>query len=246
MMTEALQELGVNHDALTTAEAAQLDRQGYVVVRGVLPPAQAAAMAARLDALAVEEGEAAGTDFHTEKGTTRLGSLVNKSPLFDVCFSHPRALAAVAHIMGEDFGLSSITGRAAQPGEGHQALHRDGAGPCANALWVVSDFTEENGPTRLVPGSHLSDKTPAEGMTDPTAPHPDQLRIIAPAGTLVVINGWTWHGGTRNGTAHARHLVSAFFTRRGQYQGISNRKINPATQGRLNQAALHVLDHELV
>lgn len=245
MMTEILRELGVSENALAAEEATQLDEEGYLVVRGVLPAEQAARMAARLDAIAVEEGEAAGKDFHTEKGATRLGSLVNKDPLFDVCFSHPRALAAVAHIMGKDFGLSSITGRAAQPGEGHQALHRDGVGPCANALWVVSDFTEENGPTRLVPGSHLNDQAPPEALPDPSAPHPDQIRVIAPAGTLVVINGWTWHGGTRNGTSQPRHLVSAFFTQRGHYQGISNRKINQATQQRLSRAALYVLDHDV-
>ena len=82
-------------------------------------------MAARLDTLAAAEGENAGKDFHTEKGATRLGTLINKDPMFDICFLHPRGLAAVNYLMEGDFGLSSITGRAAQPGEGRAVVQPD-------------------------------------------------------------------------------------------------------------------------
>jgi ectoine hydroxylase-related dioxygenase (phytanoyl-CoA dioxygenase family) len=243
-LKEMLEALGVTESTLSREEAAFLDENGYVVMPGVLSTEQAAQMAARLDSIAAEEGEQAGTDFHTEYGTTRLGALVNKDPMFDVCFTHPRALAAVAHIMGDDFGLSSITGRAAQPGEGHQGLHRDDQDHCANALWVVSDFTEENGPTRLVPGSHRSTQAPHEGMADPLDSHPDEILLFAPAGTLVVIDGYTWHGGTKNNSSEPRHLVSAFFTQRDKYQGFAHRKVNESTRQRLSKAALYVLDHE--
>src|ERR1700677_4349422 len=98
-MTDALHELGVRPDTLTPSDRASLDRDGYMIVPNVLPPAQAAAMAARLDTLAAAEGESAGKDFHTEKGATRLGTLINKDPMFDTCFLHPRGLAAVNYLM---------------------------------------------------------------------------------------------------------------------------------------------------
>lgn len=244
-MMQSLRELGVTENTLSPEEMSRLDRDGYAVFQGVLSPRHSAQLAARLDALAIEEGDEAGKDFHTEKGATRLGSLVNKDPLFDICFTHPCVVAAVSHILGIDFGLSSLTGRAAQPGEGHQNFHRDNEHRCANALWVISDFTEENGPTRLVPGSHKSPHAPAEAMKDPGAAHPDEVSLIAPAGTLVVIDGWTWHSGTRNNSPHPRHLVSAFFTPRGLYQSFFPRYITAATRNRLSPAALFVLDHEL-
>lgn len=243
-MDEALTELGVKANTLSEKDRASLDGEGFMIVPNVLPAAQAATMAARLDALGIEEGEEAGKDFHTEKGTTRLGTLINKDPIFDVCFLHPLGLAAVNHVMAGNFGLSSITGRAAQPGDGHQVLHRDNSVPCANVLWAVSEFTAKNGPTRLVPKSHLFPTSPEKAMEDPKATHPDETYAIVPAGSLIVINGWTWHGGTRNGTEKPRHLVSAFFMPRGTYQDIAKRKLSVASQKRLSDAARFVIDHE--
>jgi len=244
-METALFDLGVRPGSLTDADRASLDREGCMIVPNVLPPALSAEMAARLDAIAAAEGEDAGKDFQVEKGATRLGSLINKDPVFDTCFLHPRGLAAVNHIMHGDFGLSSITGRAAMPGEGLQSLHRDNeALDSANVLWAVSDFTPDNGPTRLIPRSHLFPTAPGEAMADPVARHPDEIYVIVPAGTMIVINGRTWHSGTRNNTSRPRHLVSAFFLPRGRYQTDSHRKLTEASQQRLGDSAHFVIDHE--
>lgn len=230
---------------MTPSDRESLDRKGFLIVPDALPPVLAATMASRLDALAAEEGDNAGKDFQVEKGATRLGTLINKDPVFDLCFLHPRALAAVNYLLRGDFGLSSITGRAAQPGEGHQALHRDNQDfDSANVLWTISDFTPENGPTRLVPGTHLHASTPQQAMVDSAGKHPEEIYLIAPAGTLLVINGRTWHGGTRNGTNRPRHLVSAFFMPRGHYQPEAHRRLNGESRQRLSESARYVIDFE--
>lgn len=67
---------------------------------------------------------------------------------------------------------------------------------CINAMCMVTDFTEENGATRLVPGSHLSGVQP-----DPSVPHPfPSVAAAAPAGTVVIWDGRLWHaaGGNRS------------------------------------------------
>lgn len=244
-LTKALHDLGVDDDTLSPAEKAQLDELGYISFGQVIPTEQARHLAGRIDVIAAQEGENAGKDFHTEAGATRLGTLINKDPGFDVCFLHPKALAAVAHIIGCDFGLSSITCRAALPGEGGQGLHCDTliGIRAANALWMIDDFTDDNGPTRLIPGSHKFGKTPAEAI-DPKADHPDQIRTLGPAGTLIVINAHTWHGGTLNRSLRTRRLVSAFFMERGKYQDIAYRKLNSASQARLSPAARAMIDFE--
>ncbi len=127
--------------------------------------------------------------------------------MFDICFTHPRVLAAIARVLGGEFRLSSLNSRAVLPGQGLQGLHADWSGPVApgdyyvcNSIWLLDDFTAENGATRVVPGSHRSGKAAHEVMDDPAATHPEEILLIAPAGTVVIFNSHVWHGGTRNTT----------------------------------------------
>ena len=176
-MTTALRDLEVAPDILTADERAQLDRKGYLPLAGMLGPAEVAAFADRLAELSAAEGEKAGLEVHQEAGTDRLADLVNKDPMFEICFSHPRLLAAIHHVLG-NFRLFSLNSRAAHPGQGHQGLHTDFGEPVqpgdfrvCNSIWLLDDFTPENGATRVVPGSHLSavDATPEDGRPDASA-----------------------------------------------------------------------------
>jgi ectoine hydroxylase-related dioxygenase (phytanoyl-CoA dioxygenase family) len=73
--------------------------------------------------------------------------------------------------------------------------------PCVlNFAWMVSDFTVDNGGTRLAPGSHLSGVTP-----DGSVPH--KVATIAAegkAGSLLAFDGRVWHGTGRNVTEAPR------------------------------------------
>ena len=88
----------------------------------------------------------------------------------------------------------------ALPGQGLQGLHADwgadydGQFHVCNSIWLLDDFSAENGCTRLVPGSHLG-KHPKNTLEDTTVPHPDEEHLIAPAGTVAVFNSQTWHSG---------------------------------------------------
>jgi ectoine hydroxylase-related dioxygenase (phytanoyl-CoA dioxygenase family) len=247
---EALQVLGVRSDTLSPEEERCLDEDGFLPLPGILMPGQVARIADRLEELAETEGERAGIETHQEAGSIRLSDLINKDPLFDVTFTHPRVLAAVSHVLGGAFRLSSLNSRAAQPGEGLQHLHADWDGPVVpaeyqvcNTIWLLDDFTEENGATRLVPGSHRGGKMPRDEMPDPGAPHPREVKLIAPAGTVVVFNSHVWHGGTRNHTSRARRAMHAYFCRRDQPQQTDQRRyLRPETAARLSQAARFILD----
>ena len=249
-ITEALYALGVRDDTLIASEKEQLDRDGFLPLPGILSAEQVDALRRRTRALFLQEGEDAGKEVHQEAGTDRLSDLVNKDPMFEVCFTHPRVLAAVAHVLGGDLKLSSLNSRAALPGEGLQALHLDGGLPSApgvydvcNSIWLLDDFTPENGPTRLVPGTHRAGKGPGDVMADPVAPHPDEVLLLAPAGTVAVFNSHVWHGGTRNGSDHPRRALHSFFTRRGLPQQLDQRcYLRPETAARLSEAARVILD----
>src|ERR1700712_4549500 len=96
---EVLSKLGVSEDVLSAEEKSFLDENGYLPLPGILSPDQVQAIANRLAELTAEEGDQAGSEVHQEKGTVRLSNLVNKDPLFEICFTHPRVLAAIAHVL---------------------------------------------------------------------------------------------------------------------------------------------------
>jgi ectoine hydroxylase-related dioxygenase (phytanoyl-CoA dioxygenase family) len=247
---EALRSLGVNENILTAEEKEKLDRDGFLPLPAILSAKQVSAFGSRLDELVKLEGEDAGKEVHQEKGTDRLSDLVNKDPLFEICFTHPRVLAAISHVLCGEFKLSSLNFRAALPGQGLQGLHADWGSAVepgdyfvCNSIWLLDDFTEQNGATRVVPGSQRSGKLPKDAMADPTAPYPGEIMVIAPAGTVVVFNSHTWHGGTLNATSMRRRAMHSYFCRRDQPQQLDQRKyIRPETVTRLSPAARYLLD----
>lgn len=249
-MTDALDALGVTNDQLSDEERCHLDEQGYLPLEGVLNDAQVKILRARFDELVESEGHAAGKEVHQEEGTNRLSNLVNKGPEFEVCISHPKVLAAMRHVLGSKFRLSSLNGRAALPGQGLQALHadwREGVEPgnyyVCNSIWLLSDFTRENGATRVVPGSHRSRQHPRDALEDPKAPHPEEVILFGKAGTVVVFNAHTWHGGTVNTTDEPRYGLHGYYTRRDQKQQTDQRAmLSGKTVARLNMALRTIVD----
>lgn len=250
-ITDALRELGVGNDTLTLAEKEQLDRDGYLPLPGLLSPEQVTAFNAKLAELLAAEGENAGKEVHQEAGTDRLSNLVDKAPdLFAPCFTHPRLLAGIAHVLNGNLKLSSLNARAALPGQGLQGLHADwgravqpGDYAVCNSIWLLDDFTYDNGATRVVPGSHRSGKMPGDVMANPSDPFPGEQKIIAPAGTVVIFNSHTWHGGTKNETDKPRRALHSYFCRRDQTQQLDqHRNLRAETVARLRPAARVVLD----
>ena len=247
-MATALAELGVTEGTLDADTVQRLDRDGYAPLPGVLTGEQLGCIRARLAELTAAEGAEAGREVHQEAGTDRLSDLVNKDPMFEVCFTDPRVLACVAHVLG-DFKLSSLNSRAALPGRGLQGMHAEGGpvglGPyqVCNSIWLLDDFTPDNGATRVVPGSHRLTVSVRDAMDDTSAPHPDEVKLTAPAGTVVVFNSHLWHGGTLNRAGRPRRALHSYFTRRANGQQLDQRKyIRPETLARLSPAARFILD----
>ncbi|MEH0441488.1 phytanoyl-CoA dioxygenase family protein [Streptomyces scabiei] len=249
-MSQAMDDLGVTGDLLDHETVRQLDENGFVILPKFLPSHQVQALRARLTELLVAEGERAGTEVNREPGTMRVSDLVNKGQIFETCFTHPLLLAGVRHVLGE-FKLSSLSSRLPLAHEGKQPLHADWRGGAPqpgdyqvfNSLWLLDDFRNDNGATRVVPGSHLWGHAPANAMADPTAPHPAEKLILAPAGSLVMFNGHLWHGGTRNRSGGPRQALHAYFTHRSNAQQLDQATFaRPETLAHLSLAARFILD----
>ncbi len=249
-ISQALTTLGVTEQTLTADEKNFLDTNGYLPLHNILDAAQVNALTARLAQLAAEEGEQAGLEVHQEKGTVRLSNLVNKGEIFEVCYTHPRVLAAIAHVLKGNLKLSSLNARAALPGEGLQSLHVDWRGAVeagdfhvCNSIWLLDDFTAGNGATRVVPGSQNWAQTPQQAMSNAMDTHLQEVILVAPAGTVVIFNSHTWHGGTLNRTQNPRRALHSYYCRRDQKQQTDQRSsLNPETVARLSLATQVVLD----
>ena len=147
------------------------------------------------------------------------------------------------HVLGPQIKLSSLNARSADPnGELPQPLHVDmsalpdeqGYWVC-NTIWMLDDFTTENGATRVIPGSHKWGRRPQDVLENPLTPHPEEILVLGSAGSIAVMNAHAWHGGTANRTAAPRLAMHAFYCRRDKpQQQYQKQLLRPDVQDNLS------------
>ncbi|QHW32992.1 phytanoyl-CoA dioxygenase family protein [Paenibacillus rhizovicinus] len=251
---EMLVSLGVHEQTLSETEKQTLSERGFIVFERLIGEEQLEALRERYEALMAKS---AGTIAHQrEAGTRRLFDLENQGPEFDAMYVMPKVLAAVWHLLGRDFRFVTLNGRDAVPGEGLQALHSDWpSGPdgrlnAVTCLVMLDDFTPTNGATRVVPGTHRSGVNPAYDWPKGKAQeaHPDEVLVLAPAGSVAVMSSHLWHGGTQNRTDGTRRALHPFYMGREQKQSgahLDTRDyIRVKTYKRLSPAARYLLNVE--
>ncbi|MDR3701262.1 MAG: phytanoyl-CoA dioxygenase family protein [Candidatus Sulfopaludibacter sp.] len=228
----------------------QLRNEGVVILPRAMDAAWLESLRAAVARQLELEGENAGAEFRKEDHAQRLANLVDKGDVFRRLICHPDLLEAAQAVLGADFKLGSLNYRGADPrSDSAQPLHCDmGMTPdergnaVFNSIWLLDDFTPENGATRYVPGSHRSGKLPLTVLPDLKAPHPDERLALAAAGDVILMNAHLWHGGTANRSDAPRRSLHAFFVRgdlpQQQYQ---KRLLRPETQAGLSADLRRIL-----
>lgn len=193
-------------DASTDADEVYsvLERDGCVIVRDMLPTDAIDAMMSELRPAL--DAKPTGRDDFVGRRTKRLPALIAKSPRVGDFIADERILDIMDRVLGpycDNFTLSSNSLTVIGPGETPQPLHRDDSlYPFAHpsernshctAFWALSDFTEANGATRIVPGSHRwdDDRRPTEA---------EAVQAVMSRGSACIFLGATYHGGSRNVT----------------------------------------------
>jgi len=235
---------------MTEQEKRQLDEQGYVVLDGAIDTDLLNALRTRILELFDDEGDLAGREFRTEEHAHRLANLVDKGEVFSRAIVLPRLLQYVRHVLGPGIKLRSLNARSADPDtDVGQPLHVDmsaipddkGYWVC-NTVWMLDDFTPDNGATRMIPGSHKWGTRPQDVLEDPMAAHPDEVLLTGKAGGIAVMNAHMWHGGTANRTAAPRLAMHAFYCRRDKpQQQYQKQLLRPAVQAGLSAELREIL-----
>lgn len=176
----------------------ELALHGFTVIEDVLTADQLAAINAVNGRLLESHGE--DLVFHGRAG--HITNCVALDPIYHQCIDHEKVLPVLEGVLGPDIILASLNSRIIRPGDTDQGFHADvpaqfrksGAPVMANTIWALCDFTEANGATRIVPGSHRHELgAPPEGAAIPIV-----HRAVMTAGSVLVFNGQCWHAGGAN------------------------------------------------
>lgn len=193
---------------------------GYGLVKNVLTPEQCAIMKKAVQEQAAGEREAgiAQMDGGPQGPNQRLWTLVNKGEDFLDLLNHPIIDEMIPWFLGEHAIITTYTANIARPGNLPMQLHTDQVAvqpPIRdmafgmNIMFYLEDVTEQNGGTRVYPGSHLGQIAPPDIFTvEGTA------AAAAPAGSALVFESRLWHAtGPNREAAGERPVILLFFMR---------------------------------
>ena len=204
-----------------TASAEELDLllrdAGCVVVERLAPPALMDEIHREVETYLA--ATPTGPDDFSGHRTRRTGSLIARSPSFRELAAHPTVLGALDRVLGDhatSYQLHLTQVIDIGPGEPGQLVHRDqwafdffsfpsGFEVECHTMWAMTDFTEVNGATRVIPGSnHWEDKLRPS--------YDDTVAAEMAKGSVLLYVGSLYHGGGANHSDGHRLGINVGYT----------------------------------
>ena len=178
-----------------------VDRDGFTIIENAIEPDLVAELRDTIRRIEAEKP-------NLVQGTIlRTVGLLGLDPIFRGPPLHPEVLPVVEGVLGPGCLLTLYDSLDVTPGKNLQPLHNDDAlMPLARphqtfvltAMWALSDFTDETGGTRIVPGSHRE-----SGLPDYSKHQGDYESecVEMAAGSVLLLDGATWHTSGENQTS---------------------------------------------
>lgn len=192
------------------AIVSELRTRGFAVVRGVVSRPEAEEMRALLiAAVKKQDAEWGGFEHYIDRNMVH-NLMMHGQPFVDL-LSNPVMHAYLTAGMDEFCTVYAYTSSSIPAGGGNYSsrVHVDSPrlipGYVTNLGFILAldDFTEDNGATYFLPGSHLKPDTPSEAEFFAGAE-----RVFPKAGDGVIFNARTFHFGGRNNTDRDRHAAT--------------------------------------
>ncbi len=203
-----------------------IEKEGYSVAEGIIEPAFCEEIKAEISRLERVGSPAIVQNEFTGYKTLRYFNLLNESEVWERVAVYPPVLEVIRGILGQDCLLSTMGTAVIDPGETTQRIHCDDAlygierphpHLVCNTMWALSDFTHENGATRLVPRSHKFKFYPDQHLDnhrglsiDPTGADQNYacVQAVMPAGSVCFVVGTCYHAGGANTSDQRRWALT--------------------------------------
>jgi len=188
-------------------------KHGYLIVENVLSEQRLEVLRKTLERRYELEGDMAGLEGANPPGVRRLCNLIGKGCALEELAVEPIALEVARRAIGDDMRWQAMNFHDPIRGDPrpHQAIHADrsffkNCTAYLNVVWAIDEMTEQNGATRLVPGSHKK-PWPRDVLDDPKETVAGEIYVICPAGTAIFLHGDVWHGGRANYSTSPRRVI---------------------------------------
>ena len=188
---------------------------GYTIIEDAFDVAFADEVRADLERLEDELGIVPAGNAFEGAATVRIYNLLAHGPLYQSIAVAPSVLPVVDRVLDPGCLVSSLSSIAICAGEKAQPIHADDQlipipkphpPTVCNTMWAITDFTEENGATRLMPGTHLADGNP--DFTRDYNAAGETIAAEMAKGSVLVWHGSLWHGGGANRTDERRYGIA--------------------------------------
>ena len=204
----------VDRNASPADIVASLDEHGYAIVERLADEATLARMNRDFDPF-VDAVQLGKTDFAGHR-TKRINNLIAKSTACQDLALHPTVmgvcdLTLLPHCARYHLHVTSLI--ELQPGEKRQVMHRDGGiypvrfpaiVTTLATIWACNDFTEENGGTQIVPGSHRWEHE--------REPRDEEIvNAVMPAGSVLIYTSNFSHAGGGNRSNDTRRGMALHY-----------------------------------
>ena len=197
--------------AITSAElaahVARIEEDGYTIVPDAIEAELLDGIDEALTRLEVDLGIVPARNDFEGSQTVRIYNLLVHGEVLERIPVHANVLPIVEGVLDSGCLISSLSSIAICSGETPQPIHADDQlipipkphpPTVCNTMWAITDFTEANGATRIIPGTHKASSSPEYGK------HYDSIPAEMDRGSVLIWHGSLWHGGGPNVTADRR------------------------------------------